>query len=293
MFDFRYHALSLTAVFIALAVGLLLGVAIGDAGLVSSAERNIRESLRKDVADADRRVDAARADIRRADRFAREVYPLLVDGQLTGRRVGVIFLGPFDNGLSDRVRDAVKDAGAEVISVAATGAEPDINAAGLAAAGTRYEALSATPEPELDLVGAFGFRMGAQFVRPGNLLRREQDVVFDRFNGDLTAVDAVVIVRDRGELPKGYPRTARDRFDQQLVKGIKDSRIPVVGVERTATEPSQIAWYKERDISSVDDVEETSGQAALVFALQGREGAFGRKEGADGLLPDPVGGGAP
>jgi hypothetical protein len=32
MFDFRYHALSLVAVFLALMIGLLLGVAIGGPG---------------------------------------------------------------------------------------------------------------------------------------------------------------------------------------------------------------------------------------------------------------------
>jgi hypothetical protein len=32
MFDFRYHALSLAAIFIALVVGLLLGAAIGARG---------------------------------------------------------------------------------------------------------------------------------------------------------------------------------------------------------------------------------------------------------------------
>ena len=49
MFDFRYHALSLIAVFVALVLGLLLGVAIGDKGLVSSAENKVKESLRADV----------------------------------------------------------------------------------------------------------------------------------------------------------------------------------------------------------------------------------------------------
>jgi ABC-type proline/glycine betaine transport system permease subunit len=34
MFDFRYHALSLVAVFMALVIGILLGIAIGDKGLV-------------------------------------------------------------------------------------------------------------------------------------------------------------------------------------------------------------------------------------------------------------------
>jgi len=60
MFDFRYHALSLVAVFLALMIGLLLGVAIGDRGLVSGAERNLRGSLRADV----RRSRAQSADLR-------------------------------------------------------------------------------------------------------------------------------------------------------------------------------------------------------------------------------------
>ena len=39
MLDFRYHALSLVAVFLALAIGIVLGVTIGDS-LLSDAERS-------------------------------------------------------------------------------------------------------------------------------------------------------------------------------------------------------------------------------------------------------------
>jgi hypothetical protein len=289
MFDFRYHALSLTAVFIALAVGLLLGVAIGDSGLVSSAERNIRDSLKQDVADAGRQLRDARADIAEDKRFEREVYPLLVDGQLEGRNIGVVFLGDTDKGIVADIRDALRDTGGEIRSVAATGTSPDLERAGNAAAGTRYELLAAAPEPVLDLVGAFGFRMGAQYVRPGKLIDAEKETVFDTFNGDLQPVDAVIVVHDRADMDKGYAKNARDRFDEEFVRGVRESRIPVVGVEQSSTDPSQIGWYKDRDISSVDNVDETPGRASLVFTLQGREGSFGRKDGNDGLLPDVVG----
>ena len=49
MFDFRYHALSLVAVFMALVIGILLGIAIGDKGLISSARTDIEKSLRSDL----------------------------------------------------------------------------------------------------------------------------------------------------------------------------------------------------------------------------------------------------
>jgi len=49
--DFRYHALSLVAVFLALGIGIVLGVTIGDS-LVSDADQNLRDSLRDDVTGA-------------------------------------------------------------------------------------------------------------------------------------------------------------------------------------------------------------------------------------------------
>ncbi|MCW3041179.1 MAG: hypothetical protein JWM31_3084, partial [Solirubrobacterales bacterium] len=286
MLNFRYHALSLTAVFIALAVGLLLGVAIGDAGLVSSADRKIRESLRRDVDRAKRRVQTAQADVARADRFERDVYPLLVSGELSGRTIGVVFLGNRDKDIAGDIRDGLQVSGADVRSTAATGSPADLGDAGRIAAGTRYGELAAKPEPDLDLVQDFGFRMGAQYVNPARLLEAERPTVFDTFNGALQVLDAVVVVYDPVDLRSGYAKSARDRFDEGFVEGLRKSRIPVVGVEQTSTDPSRIGWYKDRKISSVDDVEETAGRASLVFALKGTEGAFGRKGSAsDGLLP--------
>jgi copper transport outer membrane protein MctB len=40
--DFRYHALSLVAVFLALGIGIVLGVTVGDS-LVSEADQNLRD----------------------------------------------------------------------------------------------------------------------------------------------------------------------------------------------------------------------------------------------------------
>ena len=48
MFDFRYHALSLGAVFLALGLGIVLGATLGDQ-VVSTANRDLRSSLRGEV----------------------------------------------------------------------------------------------------------------------------------------------------------------------------------------------------------------------------------------------------
>ena len=48
-------------------------------------------------------------------------------------------------------------------------------------------------------------------------------------------------------------------------------------------------WYQGKDISSVDDLDATAGQAALIYALAGSHGAYGTKSTADSLLPNVVG----
>ena len=54
MFTARYHAISLVAVFLALGIGVLLGVALGEEGIVSGASRDLEKSLRGDLDQAAR-----------------------------------------------------------------------------------------------------------------------------------------------------------------------------------------------------------------------------------------------
>ena len=82
MFDFRYHALSLVAVFLALGIGIVLGSSLGDT-VVSQANKDVRSSLRSDLVDAaddhERRpVAEARVEVRQFEP-PREQVPLLAD----------------------------------------------------------------------------------------------------------------------------------------------------------------------------------------------------------------------
>jgi hypothetical protein len=112
MLNFRYHALSLVAVFLSLAIGLLLGVAIGDKGLVSSAEQDVRASLRGDVRDAQAQRDDARAALQERQQFEAEAYPALVGGRLAGRRIALVELGGASDLMWNLTKDALQESGA-------------------------------------------------------------------------------------------------------------------------------------------------------------------------------------
>jgi hypothetical protein len=286
VFDFRYHALSLIAVFVALVLGLLLGVAIGDKGLVSSAETKIKESLRSDVRAAQKRADTLSTQITQQDKFESEVYPLLVDGQLTDRHIGVVFLGQPSDQINTEVQDALTPSGGK--RVGAVVVREPLAAGDLAsrATGTRYEGLAVGDDA---LWEAFGARMGVQLTTGGNLITRERRGLFSAVAGSLGPYDGVVVYRNPPDGLKGDDLRRVNAFERGFIRGLTGRNVPAVGVERTDADPTQVPWYRDHGLSSVDNLDQTAGHAALVFTLTGaNSGAFGIHQPR--LLPDIAGG---
>ena len=290
MLDFRYHALSIVAVLVAITVGVLLGVAIGDKNLVSSAEKGLRASLQKDIQNRQKDIEALKGEVKARDDFAEAAYPLLVAGRLQDlgiTRVGLIFLGNSSERTTRLVRDALEGTGA-TLGIVATVREPlDLAELSDRAEGTRYALMDSDPT----LVNPFGRRMGEQLIFGGRLLRRERPALFRVASGTLTPpMDAVVVVRDRPDGMSKEEVAIVEDFETGFMKGLTDSDANIVGAQLTDTDPSQIDWYRKHGASSVDNLDELAGRAALVFALAGANGSFGSGSEATALLPPLVGG---
>jgi hypothetical protein len=283
MLNFRYHALSLVAVFLSLAIGLLLGVAIGDKGLVSSAEHDVRASLRGDVRDAQAERDDARAQLQEREQFEHDAYPALVGGRLAGLRIALIELGGASDRMWNLTKDALQGSGATLTSVSVIREPLQVAELAAAAHGTRYERLVDQP----DLLHPFATRLGIQFTHGGRLLRLVRRDLLLQGSGTLSGAAGVVIVRNTPELD-GDDADTVDTFEDGLMRGLRAQDVPVVGVETTDAETSQIEWFKDHELSSVDDLDDPIGRAALVFALAGQRGSFGVKPTADGGRLPPL-----
>ena len=70
----RYHAASLAAVFVALAIGILIGIGLAD-DVVSSASEELEDSLRSDLDEAEARVDDLEAELDQRARLRRAGGP--------------------------------------------------------------------------------------------------------------------------------------------------------------------------------------------------------------------------
>jgi hypothetical protein len=286
MFDYRYHALSLAAVLLALMIGVLLGVAIGDSNLVSSAKDGIVANLNSEVSSSRRQAGQLQERLTNEEAFATGLYPLAVHELLAGRTVGLVFLGGSSDQINSLVRTAVAQAGGDVTTVIAVREPLDVEGLEHEVAGTHYAGLATSTE----LVERFGDLIGRQLVSGGQLVERElisrvRASLLSAFDGQLTRLEGLVVVRAEPSGMSAEESEASAAFESGLLAGVAAAHVPAVGVELTSTEPSQIPWYKGKGLSSVDDLDNLAGQAALDYALAGDSGSFGVSPTADSLLP--------
>jgi hypothetical protein len=277
----RYHAASLAAVFLALAIGILIGIGFGE-DVVSGTTEDLEESLQGDVQDARQRAEELEGDLDREREFGEAVYPALVGDELSGEQVALIALGALPDGLADDVDAALEPAGAAITEVAVVRLPPDVSGLAGELEGTRHARARKNPQA-LETLGRVA---GRQLVLGGGVIQRVRARLLSRFSGRSGGTDDVVVVREAPGALDGRDAEATARLENGLLDGIRDAGLPVVGVEQNDTRESSVELFDSRDIPTVDSIEFVAGRVAMVAVLLGAEGNFGVKDTADELLPD-------
>ena len=286
MLDFRYHALSLVAVFLALAIGIVLGVTIGDS-LLSDAERSLRGDLRANVTDARADAAKARSELGGRDRMLDQLYPEMVKDKLNGERVALVSWGPLPNNVESGVRDAIHEAGGRLDSVSVF--DKPLSSLKEALGNDEFGVTTADDES----LEALGRELAHNIQAGGNIARTLREQSPDDFAGRFRRADAVVFYEapppsDGGD-DAGVEERKDDRartIESSMLSELNDKAIAVVGVEQTSTDPSQIGRYKSLKLSTSDSVDKSGGRIALVFTLAGAKGNYGLKSSASQALPD-------
>ncbi|HEX5882256.1 MAG TPA: copper transporter [Actinomycetota bacterium] len=316
MISLRYHIVSLVAVFLALALGIVVGSTVLQEGTVSvlratsdqvreQSERNSRENV------------ALKQENSRLQSFGATVLPDLVRGRLDGRSVVLVDTDKVDSGLRDGVRKVLEDAGAEVdgqITFAderlALGADADRTAAG------RLLGVDAG-DPQV-LRGQLVKRLAERLANPAAIPQDDRQRASDMLTG-LQDADFLADLRLSRPLAAGsdpFPRqgsifvllgpaatattaVAPDAFLVPLADQVSGLAGGAVAGGEAADVPRETSWILalrdnravSRRVSGIDSVDKVYGQLALVEALEDRlqqeaAGQYGVKDGASGLLPE-------
>lgn len=303
MISFRYHLVSIVSVFLALALGVLVGTTVVNQGVIDDLRHRTDSAVGRARA-LEKQVGDLQGQLKDWSNFATSVEPLLVDGQLTGTEVVLVTQEGVNAADLEGVRRALQDAGGKVVAelvitkrmaltdVAArsdlaglVGSSPSSDPVVLAqTAAQRLAArLSAGPGlPDADLLDQLR-TAGFLIIRGGGT---PQDIG--------TTFQSVVLLAGGGDPPAVDPA----RFLQPLAASLVESSRPVVAVETTQTVTSLVTPIRDNasmdgHLVTVDNADQIPGRVALVFGLRdllaspGKGGDYGVKDGASGILPRP------
>ncbi|MCP3788032.1 copper transporter [Micromonospora sp. A3M-1-15] len=309
MINFRYHVVSLTAVFLALAIGLVVGTAALNGPVADSLKERVN-GLSKDNSLMRQSVNNLQKELDMEEDFAAEMAQVVLPGKLSGRRVLVLSL-PSGRDHTEGVVKMLQLAGANVtgridvqdkfvnpdsnnnlLELAVTAARPNsVPTSGLPGNGHGVETSSALlasvlldrPQGQAAVTDADRRAVVQQYVTSGYLTSE------NKISG---AAEAVVLVSGQpyvdkfsAEKDESVVKIAEqfDRTGAIVVAGMGSAGGNVVSVVRGDPVLAQT-------ISTVDNANTVQGQLVTSLALvqkltEKKAGQYGVGDNAAALLP--------
>ncbi|MET8254641.1 copper transporter [Micromonospora sp. NPDC005197] len=309
MINFRYHVVSLTAVFLALAIGLVVGTAALNGPVADSLKEQVT-GLRKDNQQLRQQVNSMEKQLGLEEEFAEQVSQVVLPGTLTGRRVVVLSL-PNGRDHTEGVLKKLQQAGATItgrvdlqdkfinpdnnsnlLELAVTAARPTAQTTGLPGNGHGVETSSALLASVL-LDRAQGTAPVSDADRRAVLAAYNNAGYLTTDNNKVTGpAEAVVVVsgqpyvdKDSEKRDESVVKIAEqfDRTGSIVVGGNGSAGGNVVSVVRGDPVLSQT-------ISTVDNANTVQGQLVTSLALvqqltEKKAGQYGVGDNAASLLP--------
>jgi len=115
LIDFRYHIVSIVSIFLALAVGIVLGAGPLKGELGDTLNKEVA-GLRQDKAELNNQLEDARAAAEARDSYIAETNPTVLAGVLQDRRVALVVLPGSDAAVAESTAATLRSSGAAVVS---------------------------------------------------------------------------------------------------------------------------------------------------------------------------------
>lgn len=288
MIDLRYHIASIVAVFLALALGILIGSTIvGDNLIVEQQKKMIDRleeqfyALRESETILSTENQRQSKIIGNYENYSQTLLPPLLKGRLQDSQIGVVVSG--DNDLPAGMINALSSAGATIVSktVVLSGLGLDDQKARKRV--IEFYGLDANSPP--DVLRQYIARSVAAVIQnqgEPEVIEFLQSNDLIKFSGaNKTPLAGVIILGGAND----YSFHFVDSFDTALIDELNANAVKVFGVEQYQAVYSYMEQYGQKNISTIDNIELSLGQISLVFAMTGEPGNYGMKATAKKLMP--------
>ena len=281
MFDFRYHVASLVAVFLALVIGILVGVGIADRGVREDA-------LRRDLANARSQLDQAQGKSaflvrqqKATQDFVDSSYPALMAHRLDGKRIALVFVGSVDDDVRSSVQKAVGDAGGKVAFMRALKLPVDRKTMQSALARRRQLIASYAGD---DGLGKLGQGLAQELVSGGDtpLWNAVGTKLIEEQTGKYGKADGVVVTRTVG--PQQRPDRPLPERPLRRSRRRRASR-PWASRARTRRRPPSPSCATPASRRSTTSSSRPAASRSRCSSRAGRAGATASATEDDALMP--------
>ncbi len=311
MISFRYHIITIVAIFLAVGLGLLVGNTVVQPSLVKDLERRTDE-LRADLTDVRGEVTALHSEVDGLKRSG-DIMSQLDDSGLVDVPVVVVTYDGVDGAALSEARRVLDDAGADTVAVLSVtdrmAATDDPTRQDLAEiVGVPSEASAETVQTAAAAALAERLADGASKIEPSSTSDVLDALLTGNFvvappgaptiaESDLTRIGGrgqVVVVISGGE---DEPSVDPETFMVPLVQGLLRRGITVAAGESASTQYPFVgpiradgALADGTRLVTVDDVDYPIGAAALALGLErlltlGEGGHYGIREDATSPIP--------
>ncbi|RJQ47742.1 MAG: hypothetical protein C4534_00800 [Gaiellales bacterium] len=284
MINWRYHIMSIIAVFLALGLGVIIGIGLGDNGTVDLGQEGLLEDIRRDIDETRNENNVLNNERSINLRYQDSTFPYLVSGQLLGKRIALVSSTTVSEEDRRNIVGAIETASGQVVST--TLIESGFDAAAIAARSrevlSQYPQLAVIDEASLTKVlgGQLALEIGA--ANPPVALAALQGTLVASMAGNYELpVDAVILLT---RADSGYSPYYTE-LEREFILSLKGAGVTIVGGEPADAPASEVPMFIAVGISSVDNIGSRIGQLSVVYALAGERDTYGVKPTSDMLIP--------
>lgn len=284
MINWRYHIMSIIAVFLALGVGITIGISLAEDGTITLGQESLVDDIRRDINEVRSKNTALNAERSTDLRYQDNTFPYLVAGRLQGEKIALVTSSSISDETRRSISSSIQTAGGQVVSTTVIDSSFDADEVITQTSQSlqQYPRLSVIDETNMESILGSQLALEVAAANPPVALTALQDTLVDSISGnyDLQADSVLLLTRADDNYSPYYTG-----LEREFILNLKANGFVVIGGETTDAPRSEVPMFIAMGIPSADNINSRIGQLSLIYALAGERDTYGIKPTSDMLIP--------
>ncbi|CAH2212900.1 copper transporter [Tepidibacter aestuarii] len=281
--NMKYFIVTLSAIFISLGIGILIGFNLNSNGAFDEQQTQIIDDLenkfnliKEENSKMENKILNTTKENENLNKYIENTFSYVIDNKLEGKNIGIVkttedYFYPNVEEIINKANGSVafniviKDKLVNEFEIGELNKEFNLNLKDKNEL-INYICQITYVDKNIDLL---------------NQMSQKGIIEIKALNLEYNNLDTVIL--EGGSLENNENKL--NMVDKNIIKYFKDNNVNLLGTERRDAQNSYIPFYKESKISTIDNLDEVMGKISLIMVIEGKTGHFGVKDTADEFTP--------